>query len=206
MARKKPAGKAHALRAELYRGLVLEAAEQEFADHGFAEARMQRVADAVGLSVGTLYNLFESKEALYAAVYQSRVMSLLSLIQEALAVEASIVARIESAVRAYVTFAAQHPNYLRMNLQRGNTWSTQAGHRPGWEQKSFSEGVGAAAALLSQAIARGELVDEPPRRMVLTLIGVHQAQLQAWVETGMAEPADEVASRIASLFRRMYVP
>jgi hypothetical protein len=56
---KKVERKAHALRGELYRSLVLEAAEQEFAEHGFADARVQRVADNVleaGVDIDMLDN------------------------------------------------------------------------------------------------------------------------------------------------------
>lgn len=204
MVRKKVERKAHALRGELYRGLVLEAAEQEFAEHGFAQARMQRVAEAVGLSVGTVYNLFESKEALYAAVHQQRGSALVQRVMASLTADEPALARLANTVRVHVAFSAEHPNYLRMQLQRGNFWSSHGGHAPGLEQQSFRRGVEAAAALCQAAIRAGELVEEEPRRMVLSFTAVHQAHLQSWLDEGMAETPSLVAERIVQLFERMY--
>lgn len=48
------------------RALILERAGQEFLEHGFTEASMSRISDAVGCSKGTLYVYFESKNELFA--------------------------------------------------------------------------------------------------------------------------------------------
>jgi AcrR family transcriptional regulator len=49
---------------------ILLAAAQVFSQHGIATARMEDVAQAAGLSKGTLYLYFASKEALVAALLQ----------------------------------------------------------------------------------------------------------------------------------------
>jgi AcrR family transcriptional regulator len=43
------------------RRLLLEAAAEEFAQYGFQGANVNRIADAAGFSVGTVYNYFPSK-------------------------------------------------------------------------------------------------------------------------------------------------
>ncbi|WP_457605549.1 TetR/AcrR family transcriptional regulator [Nitratifractor sp.] len=54
--------------------LVLQAVSDYFDRRGFSEPTMQEIAAAVGLSVGALYKLFPSKEALFFAYisYQIR--------------------------------------------------------------------------------------------------------------------------------------
>jgi AcrR family transcriptional regulator len=47
---------------------ILDAAEQIFSDKGFDQARMDDIADRTGLSKGTLYLYFTSKEALITAI------------------------------------------------------------------------------------------------------------------------------------------
>ena len=47
---------------------ILLAATDEFQDHGFDGARMDRVAERAGVSKRTVYNHFESKEGLFAAI------------------------------------------------------------------------------------------------------------------------------------------
>jgi AcrR family transcriptional regulator len=49
------------------RKTVLEEVSGIFETEGFASVKMQSIADRLGMSVGALYKLFESKEALYHA-------------------------------------------------------------------------------------------------------------------------------------------
>ncbi|CAK7287906.1 MULTISPECIES: TetR/AcrR family transcriptional regulator [Streptomyces] len=47
---------------------VLNAAAQEFAQHGYAEANLQRIAERTGMTKGALYGHFPSKRALATAL------------------------------------------------------------------------------------------------------------------------------------------
>jgi len=49
---------------------ILDAVTSEFSDHGFAGARVDRVALAAGLNKAMLYHYFGDKEALYLAVLE----------------------------------------------------------------------------------------------------------------------------------------
>jgi AcrR family transcriptional regulator len=50
------------------RGRLLEAAALHFAERGLQGASVDRISLAAGLAKGTVYNYFESKEQLFAAV------------------------------------------------------------------------------------------------------------------------------------------
>jgi len=47
---------------------ILEAAEQEFEEYGFAEARVARIAETARTSKQIIYNYFSNKDGLYVAV------------------------------------------------------------------------------------------------------------------------------------------
>jgi AcrR family transcriptional regulator len=49
---------------------VLDAAAEVFAEHGYEGARVAQIAEAAGLSVGAIYNNYESKAELLAAVVE----------------------------------------------------------------------------------------------------------------------------------------
>jgi len=63
-----------------YREAILDAAEQIFFRDGFQSAKMVDVAESTGVSVGTLYNYFDSKEAVFLALaerHRSRYFAML---------------------------------------------------------------------------------------------------------------------------------
>jgi AcrR family transcriptional regulator len=53
------------------RALILRAARQEFAEHGFAGARMARVAQAANVNKQLIFYYFKSKTGLYSAATQA---------------------------------------------------------------------------------------------------------------------------------------
>lgn len=56
---------------------ILDAAEEVFAERGFAAAHMNDIAAHAGVAVGTLYNHFEDRDALLAALIEMRRAALL---------------------------------------------------------------------------------------------------------------------------------
>jgi AcrR family transcriptional regulator len=69
-------------RPEERRSQILDAALHVFADVGFAAATLREVADAAGVSKGTVFHYFETKEALLTAVVRDRVVARLDSTRE----------------------------------------------------------------------------------------------------------------------------
>lgn len=59
---------------------ILDAAEALFAERGFAGTRLRDVAAAAGLRTPSLYNHFESKDELYAAVLERGIRPVVELL------------------------------------------------------------------------------------------------------------------------------
>jgi AcrR family transcriptional regulator len=55
---------------------ILEAAFRVFGEHGFARAKLEDVAQAAGVSKGTLYLYFDSKETLFREMVRAKVVPL----------------------------------------------------------------------------------------------------------------------------------
>lgn len=53
------------------RARILEAAKQVFEEHGFLEARISDIAESAGLSHGSFYTYFESKEQIFREVAEA---------------------------------------------------------------------------------------------------------------------------------------
>lgn len=59
-----------------HRTEILDAAEAIFAEKGFLRTTVEQIAAETGFSVGSLYNLFGSKEDLYLALIETRAHQL----------------------------------------------------------------------------------------------------------------------------------
>ncbi len=60
---------------DLKRDLILEEASILFESKGFEELKVSELAKTVGVSVGTIYGMFESKEGLYMAYVRCQIVS-----------------------------------------------------------------------------------------------------------------------------------
>lgn len=63
------------------RARVIEAAERVFVSHGYSESSVDLIAKRAGMSKKTLYQLFDTKQALFAAVIAARREALKEMIQ-----------------------------------------------------------------------------------------------------------------------------
>jgi AcrR family transcriptional regulator len=62
---------------------ILDAALQVFAEHGLARARVEDVATCAGVSKGTVYLYFESKEELFREAIRDRIARTLEMLESA---------------------------------------------------------------------------------------------------------------------------
>ena len=93
---------------------ILDAAEALFAERGYAGTTLRDVADEVGLRIPSLYNHFESKDSLYAAVLERGIGPVLEILGEFL--DAGAHHRRDSAqvVERVMDLLARHPHLPRL--------------------------------------------------------------------------------------------
>lgn len=84
---------------------LIEATARILVREGFDKASTNRIADQAGVSVGSLYQYFPSKEALVAAVNDRHQQELMKLVRRALAQVAAL--PLEQAVRRIVAVAIE---------------------------------------------------------------------------------------------------
>jgi TetR/AcrR family transcriptional regulator len=144
---------------------VLESATVEFAAHGFAGARIDRIAQRARLNMGMLYYHFRSKRGLYRAVLES--------IYEEAAKILEITARAGDPTRAalamYVDLLVDNPHFAdvlaRELLDGGKQLAALFKSRP----RLFLRVHAHSQQLLEQAMRDGELRKMDPELMVFTL-------------------------------------
>ncbi len=81
------------------RSRILEAATTEFADKGFSAANINIIAKNAGISIGSMYNYFASKEDLFLTVFDEGYKLLETALIEVSNVEGDIFAKLEALIR-----------------------------------------------------------------------------------------------------------
>jgi AcrR family transcriptional regulator len=98
---------------------VFHAAGEEFALRGFDAAKMSAIAQAAGVSVGSLYQYFKNKQALYLAVMQGSIAEMEELLTALSHVEEDILIKAERIIREIQRFSRKEQ--LLIKLYQGAT-------------------------------------------------------------------------------------
>jgi AcrR family transcriptional regulator len=93
------------------RQAIVEAAARLFADVGYADCEIERVATELKIAKGTLYLYFSSKEELFYACVDAGMTALKHAIDAAVESVQEPFQRITAAVGAYLQFFEENPQY-----------------------------------------------------------------------------------------------
>src|SRR5450432_2052729 len=99
---------------------ILTAAEEVFADAGLHAAHMDTIAAKAGVSVGTLYNHFEDREALLAGLLAARHADLIGKLDAAIREAAGrpLRDRLRGILGAFCAHYEAHGKFVQVVLQR----------------------------------------------------------------------------------------
>jgi AcrR family transcriptional regulator len=140
--------------AEETRRRLLSAASAEFAEHGIAGARVDRIAEAAGVNKQAIYAYFSSKEGLFDAVFDAMVLQGL----ETVPIDAYNLP--EYAARLHDRYR-EHPEVLRIatwySLERGDGEPHPSAARSS-KKKVAAIREAQAAGVITKAISAEELL------------------------------------------------
>ncbi len=183
----------------MYRELVLTSAERVFAEAGYHASKMADVAAEAGISLGTLYGAFPSKQDVFAALHEFRGAAFLSQVAGALKKPGDPRERLHRGVHAFVGFLMEHPDYLRVDLREGRSWAVGDVEA----SASFQDGIRAWTALLQRGIEEGVFRAEDPELMATNVFGLMQLQLATRLQRSPDAEPEELALRIVEVLERV---
>jgi AcrR family transcriptional regulator len=113
------------------RHVILGAAEETLGKHGVRGARMEVIAAAAGIAVGTLYNYFADRQELIDALFEVRRRELIERLDAALtgAPTRPFPAQLEAFLGAGLTHFQAHRDFITLVLhdelssEQGSRWS-----------------------------------------------------------------------------------
>jgi len=95
---------------------VLDSAKKAFARHGYAGANVNVVAKEAGISVGSLYQYFQTKENLFLTLIEESHGTLTTVIDDILARLPGFFDRVEALLRAAVDWSRKDPDLLNLYI------------------------------------------------------------------------------------------
>ncbi len=187
-----------------YRDLILDVAEEEFAQRGYEATLMKQVAGSAAISLATLYARYETKMDLYRAVHERRLVSLDQALARGAAPHSDPLDQMLTSMRIYVTFHMTHTTWLRMHLREGNAWSGDDRLRSPEQTRAWNRGQRAMAKTFQRGMKEGLFASGDADLMSRLTNAMHQVVLSRWVEDGMAEGPATVIERMQTLFIRAF--
>ena len=197
--------KAKRAKEDLYRQLILDAAESVFARKGYDATKIGEIAQESGVSLQTLYSVFPGKLAIYEAVHASGDEELHRRAIESSQGETDPLAALLAGLRAATLFFLDHPDFLRLRLHGGFTWGTEA-VAAGSRRRSRAWRAALEMVRLScqRCIEAGIFVDRDPSLLARMVVSIQQVELAHWLEGGMCDDPEVVANAIEDQIERAF--
>ena len=96
---------------------ILERAAALFAQHGYSDTDTQLLAETIGVGKGTVYRYFPSKRELFLAAADRVMRELRCRVDTSIAGIDEPFVRIETAIRAFLAFFAENPEFVELLIQ-----------------------------------------------------------------------------------------
>jgi AcrR family transcriptional regulator len=161
---------------------VLAAARRLFARKGYQRSTMVAIAAASELALGTLYQLFPSKEAILCRLLEEYMDGLIAQVRDAVSGARDAEFQLERIVRTQLVFSQNNADVLRLYLSGWIgyefTVRRQFGERI---DTKYEEYLGLLAAVFRRGSRDGVFVAAPPRRLAITLAGMIHALIRRWL-------------------------
>ena len=174
------------------RTLILEKASEMFEIHGFEELKISALAKEVGVSVGTIYAYFDSKEGLYSAWVLTEIEAayeiFLKLFEQDLPFEELLTQSLQ------IKFGVM--SQKKKSLESGvlnNPFFFES------QQIEHKEAFDKLYGLYIEPIEKVKKVDVDAMQLVYILNSIGNAYVLRWIE-GDLETLDDKASEVSKIF------
>jgi len=186
-----------------YQEAILQAAAHLFGRVGFVEAHMADIAQAAGVSVGTLYNYFESKNAVIQALRDHEMEGMRAQL-ERVADTLDPCERLRLVIATLFVYVQERGALMAMAMQSGLFDEEVAakhgrGEHTDVQRALFELYQGALTEAARAGKVRGDL---NPARMTVALDGMVSALVFDWVRSRRKKPLTDQTDFVFNLFMK----
>jgi TetR/AcrR family fatty acid metabolism transcriptional regulator len=166
----------------LRRTEVLAAARRLFARKGYQRTTMVEIAGAAELALGTLYQLFPSKEAILAGLLERYVDLLIARVRDAIGDIDDPRLRLHRVVRTQLAFSRDNADVLRFYLTGWTGYEFAVRQRFGERiDTKYEQYLALLAGVFRRGVREGAFAAQPPRRLAVALAGMIHALIRRWL-------------------------
>ncbi len=184
-----------------YHEAILEAAERVFVREGYHETKMADVATETGVSVGTLYNYFESKELIFASIIERGQKEMDALVDAACA-EQDPIERVRAVTKAGYGFIEERGALFAVFMQIGMNSASDIKRVAGdTAEQGYLRFMGVLQAAMEQAVEQGAIrKDMTPSELAVALAGMSNGFVFAWLRSGRKGSLTDRVDDLLKLF------
>ncbi len=140
---------------------ILEAAFEEFVEHGYVAARVEDIAERVGVTKGTIYVYFETKEVLFSAMIRNIALAFEDILANGKKLEGNCKTRLRNLITLlYDEFLASRRlrELLRFVIAEGSRFPhvIDENHR-----QFFEPLINFMQSIIDEGVAKGEFKAGP---------------------------------------------
>jgi AcrR family transcriptional regulator len=182
------------------RDAILDAAEAVFARDGVPGARMEDVAAAAGVAVGTLYNYFADRHALLEALLDARRAELLARVDSALESEgAAFERRLRAFFATMFEYFQQHLGLFALHMEAELVLRARKQRRG---RPALSALLDRSARLMKEGVQSGALRGADADLYATVVMGMLRGVFMRHIYGIGPAPSPDAAARLARIFLR----
>ena len=185
----------------LRRAEILEAAVKVFAAKGFHSASVAEIAAASGFAIGTLYQIFESKEQIYTAMLTEKLTMMYAGIRAAVEEEADCVRKIELLIASHFQYVEENSEFCSIFV-RGDYLSLSEGSAEirNRMRSDYSLHVSFIEDVMRDGIRTGILKKIDPPLMAAALTGIVNSYASKWLTVAQKESLKSKVPFVRDIF------
>lgn len=134
---------------------IIESTARVIGDRGYADASIARIVEEVGISQGTFYRYFDTRQDLFDIVLPTYAERMLEFIQKRVDADSVGLDREMQRMMAFLDFVAEHPWFARI-VDEANVQA------PAGNAAYFDRVVNGFVRTLSRSVERGEIQGYEP--------------------------------------------
>jgi AcrR family transcriptional regulator len=161
---------------------LLTAAEVLFAKNGFFKTTMAEIAEAAEFAVGTLYQIFKSKEEIYLSLVDEKVTVYLAEVEAQTSTASGGAAKIEALIRTKLNFFEHNRNFFRIYVAEwsGSEWTAKSAFGDRIWKKLLTH-LDMIAHIIENGARAGEFKGIPPKEAAFALNGMMNSTIFHWI-------------------------